>query len=322
MKIKDQASVFFEQIQTRQRHPVKSSTLAAYRTAINNWILPSIGEEELERFGNGALKLFIHKLVVLHKSPATIRQIVAVVKMIVASVVTLDGEQVYPRTWNNDFIDLPDIGPQQSPMLSQDKLRAALRSRYGVFFAFLAGTGLRIGEALAVRYGDDGTHTAWDPENAVVRVRTQIWRGKEQDSPKTAAGIREVDLDPRLNALLQKTFERPVTPGRHFLFHRANGELLFQSYLYETGLKPLGIRGFHTFRRYRITRLRELGVPEDVIRYWAGHAGGSITDRYSRLAQDKELRKQWAVRAGLGFELPEIKLDKPKDSCIVKEGEI
>jgi len=75
-------------------------------------------------------------------------------------------------------------------------------------------------------------------------------------------------------------------------------------------LKSLGICGFHTFRRYRITRLRELGTPEDIVRYWAGHAGGGITDRYSKLAENKELRKQWAVRAGLGFELPEIKKEK------------
>jgi hypothetical protein len=303
MKLKDQAVVFFETIQTRQRHPVRSSTLAAYRTVINNWIIPSIGEENLETFGNGALKIFVHKLVVLHKSPATIRLIINVVKMIVASAVTFEGEQIYPRTWNAEFLDIPDIGPQKSPMLTQTQLRAALRSKYAVFFAVLAGTGLRIGEALAIRYGDDGTHTAWDPENAVILVRTTLWRGKE-GPPKTLSGLRQVDLDPRLNTLLRETYDLPVgTP----LFHRANGKFLFQSYLYETGLKPLNIKGFHTFRRYRITRLRELGVPEDVIRYWAGHAGGSITDRYSRLAQDKELRKQWAVRAGLGFELPEIR---------------
>jgi hypothetical protein len=71
-------------------------------------------------------------------------------------------------------------------------------------------------------------------------------------------------------------------------------------------LEKRGIAGFHSFRRYRITHLRELGVPEDITRYWAGHEGRGITDRYSQLALKSELRKDWAVRAGLGFDLPEM----------------
>jgi integrase len=304
MKFVEQAPIFFERIQTRKRHPVKPATLSAYRNAINSWILPSIGQQDLETFSNGALKAFIHKLTVLRKSPATIQQIVTVVKSIVASAVTPEGDLLYPRIWNNAFLDLPDIGPQKAPTLTQEQLRAALRSEHGVFYAFLAGTGLRIGEALAVRWGDDGTHTCLDPENAVVRVRTKLWY-KQEGTPKTDAGIREVDLDPRLNALLSCA---TTTVAGEPIFNK-DGKFLCEGTM-RAHLKSLGICGFHTFRRYRITRLRELGTPEDIVRYWAGHAGGGITDRYSKLAENKELRKQWAVRAGLGFELPEIKKEK------------
>ena len=314
MKFMEQAPVFFEQIQTRKRHPVKPATLSAYRNAINNWIIPSIGEQDLESFSNGALKAFIHKLVVLRKSPAMIQQTVTVVKLIFASAVTPEGDPLYPRTWNNDFLDLPDIGPQRSPMLTREQLLAALRSPCATFYAFLAGTGLRVGEALATRWGDDGTHTCLDPENAVVRVRMTLWR-KQEGTPKTAAGVREVDLDPRLNALLCCA---TTTVAGEFLFNK-DGELLCEGTL-RAGLKRLGIRGFHAFRRYRITRLRELGTPEDIVRYWAGHAGSGITDRYSKLAENKELRKQWAVRAGLGFDVPEIKLDKTKNSGMINTG--
>ena len=70
-----------------------------------------------------------------------------------------------------------------------------------------------------------------------------------------------------------------------------------------------GVPGFHTFRRFRITRLREAGVPEDILRYWVGHEGKGITDRYSKLGENVELRHQWATQAGLGFELPELSVD-------------
>lgn len=52
--------------------------------------------------------------------------------------------------------------------------------------------------------------------------------------------------------------------------------------------------------------MRELGTPEDIVRYWVGHAGERITDRYSKLAENVELRKEWALRAGLGFSLDHL----------------
>lgn len=58
-----------------------------------------------------------------------------------------------------------------------------------------------------------------------------------------------------------------------------------------------------SFRRFRISHLREARIHEDVIRYWAGHANGSITDLYSKLGEKIELRKQAATAAGLGFDL-------------------
>jgi hypothetical protein len=61
--------------------------------------------------------------------------------------------------------------------------------------------------------------------------------------------------------------------------------------------------GCHAFRRFRITHLRRNGVPEDLIHFWLGHAGKSVTDHYSKLKNDLEFRKEVAVRAGLGFEL-------------------
>ena len=40
--------------------------------------------------------------------------------------------------------------------------------------------------------------------------------------------------------------------------------------------------GCHAFRRFRITHLRKNGVPEELIHFWAGHVGKSVTDDYSK----------------------------------------
>jgi len=61
----------------------------------------------------------------------------------------------------------------------------------------LAGTGLRIGEALALKPTD------LSPDCRVLYVRRSIWRGKEQE-PKTPNAVREVDIPELLARLLQK----------------------------------------------------------------------------------------------------------------------
>jgi hypothetical protein len=45
-------------------------------------------------------------------------------------------------------------------------------------------------------------------------------------------------------------------------------------------------------------------VPQDIERFWLGHASPTITDLYARgITLDKAWRREWAERAGLGFTL-------------------
>jgi hypothetical protein len=55
-------------------------------------------------------------------------------------------------------------------------------------------------------------------------------------------------------------------------------------------------------RRFRTTWLRKQRTPEDLIRFWLGHAKQSVTDGYSKLRDDVEFRKQVAENVGIGFE--------------------
>jgi hypothetical protein len=42
--------------------------------------------------------------------------------------------------------------------------------------------------------------------------------------------------------------------------------------------------------------------PEDLIRFWLGHADETVTDGYSKLGEDVQYRKEVAEQVGLGFE--------------------
>ncbi len=71
-------------------------------------------------------------------------------------------------------------------------------------------------------------------------------------------------------------------------------------------LKQLGVEkaGFHAMRRFRTTWLRKRQAPEDLIKFWLGHAKESVTDGYSKLADDVEFRKEVAEKIGTGFAIP------------------
>lgn len=122
-------------------------------------------------------------------------------------------------------------------------------------------------------------------------------------------GVREVDITDSLAELLHDHLNGRRTG---FVFRTAAGTPLARSNVLRRSLhKILGEMGrekcsFHAFRRYRVTHLRKQRVPEDLLRFWIGHADGSVTDGYSKVKEDVEFRGFTAEQAGLGFHMPTV----------------
>ena len=141
----------------------------------------------------------------------------------------------------------------------------------------------------------------WDRANAALIVRTSVFRGREQTTVKTPSAIRTVEICQPVNELLA-----------NFVGDRAAGFIFgtdkapHYSRLHSQLERVLKGRGFHSLRRYRATILRAARCPEDIIRFWMDHSGGSITDHYSKLGLDTGARREWCDTVGIGFELPEV----------------
>ena len=94
------------------------------------------------------------------------------------------------------------------------------------------------------------------------------------------------------------------------LFQTKNGKPISQSNTLRRSLHPIlkkmgrAKAGFHSFRRYRVTHLRKNRAPEDLLRFWIGHASSSVTDGYSMVKADVAFRQLCAANVGLGFEIP------------------
>jgi len=294
---RQQAEWWIASLPARKRRPVKPATISGWRDALNAWLLPHLGDKLLADVSNNAVRELVEKMSEAGLSPKTIVNYVQVVKLAVASAVNEEGEQIYPRKWNHDFIQLPVIrrDQQRRPTVTDADLKeivSTVRDRkYTVLFALLAGTGLRIGEALAVRPSDFG------PDCRVLHVRRSVWRGQEQQ-PKTANALRVVDI-PEVLASELRDYVRGI---RGYLFATAQGKPLQQRNVLRV-LHNVKRVGFHAFRRFRLTWLRKNSVPRDLERFWMGHASEEVGDLYSKLKEDVAFRQEWAERIGLGFEL-------------------
>jgi integrase len=119
------------------------------------------------------------------------------------------------------------------------------KGRDAVLVALVAGTGLRIGEALAIRTDD------FDPLCRLLQVRRSAWRRREQ-APKTLNAIRPVDIPESLAQVLC----RYIKGRKGHLFTTRAGRLLDPRNVLDV-LQQAGRQGgYHAFRRFRFAVLR------------------------------------------------------------------
>src|SRR6266436_2075148 len=304
---REQAAWWIEHVQQRKRKPIAPATVEWWQGALNTWILPNLGDVPLSAVGNLALKGLVEKMVKASLSPKTVNTYSQVVKSVVASAVNEEGEQILPRKWNHEFVDMPvvDKSKQNTPHFTSEVVAGILGFSKGykqMFCALLGGTGLRAGEAIGLEIDK---HISKDFRT--LYIRQKVRRTKLELFLKTDAGRRDVDLCPALATMLE-AYVGGRTSG--FLLHNEKGNFLSQTNLLRRGLHPPLIKlgqpkaGFHAFRRFRTTWLRKNRTPEDLIRYWLGHADETVTDGYSKLREDVEYRKEVAERVGLGFMFP------------------
>ena len=282
-----------ERFMTSKAESLRPNTLHVYRSLLDARILPAIGEVEMRSVDSATVKALVSRLTEAHLSPATINLAVSLVKKIVNSAWDSRGNRLYKIDWNTEFIGAPRVDPasQKTPIATEKALSSAVGSLKGevrVLVALLAGTGLRVGEALALT-GED-----WDPEARTLTVHATVVDGEIQPATKTKAGTRVIDLDPSLNQMLHSLFANRERTGRLFT---ASSRTLRRR------IEAAGIRGFHSMRRFRITHLQGQNVPTALTKFWAGHAAGDVTERYTKIGSQIEERKAWSERAGLGFQL-------------------
>jgi integrase len=150
------------------------------------------------------------------------------------------------------------------------------------------GTALRRGELLGLRW------SAVDLLEGRITVREAFVRG-QVSTPKSRASRRVIELGPLTRTALEEQWQRTTfrDDNDSIFCHPQLGTPLDASKLARGYLKPAlkkaGIRKpfrpFHDLRHTSLTYVAAAGNPQIYVQARAGHAQGSITERYMHAAQ-------------------------------------
>jgi integrase len=306
---REQSEIWLKQLQNRKRKPIRQSYAVTIQGALDKWILPAIGNLPLANMANLSVKPLIEKMSAAGLSPRSVNKYMEHVKQVVESLKGPNGEPIHNRKWDAETMDLPIVehAEQKRPSLKASAVSELIKQSSGqeqALYVLLAATGMRVSEALAV----ESRHFTND--GRTITVEQQV----EKDSPtvvkylKTAAAKRQVDLHPDIAEYLRR-----YTAGKSgLLFHTANGTPHLYGNLADRWLTPRLVKmkldeegmGWHSFKRFRKTWLRGQRCLEDVNNFWMAHKPQTMSELYSHLNEDLQLRLDEAERVGYGFALP------------------
>src|SRR6266850_6062013 len=306
---RDQSETWLNQLQNRRRKPIRQSYAVTIQGAMDKWILPAIGNVPLGHVDNLSVKPLIEKMTSSGLKPRTVNKYIEHVKQVVESLKGPNGESIHNRKWDAETMDLPVVehAEQKRPSLKAKTISELIQASSGqeqALYVLLAATGMRVSEALAVESGH------FTNAGRTINVEQQV----EKDSPrivkylKTAAAKRQVDLHPDLAEYLQ----RYAAGKSGLLFDTANGTPHLYGNLEDRWLTPrltkMGLdeegMGWHSFKRFRKTWLRGARCLEDLNNFWMAHKPQTMSELYSHLHEEVEMRLDEAARVGYGFVLP------------------
>jgi len=306
---REQSEIWLEQSQNRKRNPIGKNYAGTIQGALDKWILPVIGGVPLGSVDNLAVKPLVDKMCASRLSARTVNKYVEFVQQIVASLKGSNGESIHKRIWDAETMDLPAVerSEQKRPSLKADPISELIQesdSQEQALYVLLAATGMRVSEALAL----EARHFMNNGRTIIVEQQVEKDAARIVQHLKTDAAKREVDLHPDIAEYLQ-TYMAAKTG---LLFHTANGTPHLNGNLedhwptprlIEKGLDEKGM-GWHAFKRFRKTWLRGQRCLEDVNNFWMAHKPQTMSELYSHLHEELQLRLDEAERVGYGFVLP------------------
>lgn len=275
---------------------ISGKTLATYHSQLRVHILPVLGAYKLPSIRNVDVRGWITELTDAEVGATTIKQSFRLLKQILDSAVT-DAR----ITWNPAMgIKLPKQ-PQKKAQTFTPEQVSALALECGVhgnLVHFLANTGLRISEALALQVRD--VHLV-EKKLDVFRTWTSDVTGKKILGSTKTRENRTIPISPAVESILQPLLA--AKGANEFLFVGHYGEALDYGYFRRAFFAPavakleLGDATIHWLRHTCASTLIKIGAPITMISKILGHSSVKMTlDVYAHWFEDDSV--DWVSKLG------------------------
>ncbi|OAI56166.1 hypothetical protein AYO48_00050 [Gaiella sp. SCGC AG-212-M14] len=276
----------------RTSRGVRESTRDGYRAMMDTHVLPKLGPVRLSRLRQRHLRELATEMFAKGLSRNTVRLAIAPLRAMLADAVAGDEITVNPALGfrlPQGPVRVDDDGRVKAKALSEDELRALLDNlpeQWRLLFEFMAHTGLRIGEALALQW----EHL--DLGRRRVQVRRRWYRGSFAP-PKSRYGRRDVPITEGMSRALWELRKQAKAGDDALVFPSATGSPLDAANLsrrvFSPAAKAAGVpwATFHTLRHTCATTLFRHGLNAKQVQGWLGHHAASFTiDTYIHLLDD------------------------------------
>ena len=189
---------------------------------------------------------------------------------------------------------------KQVKYLEADELQTVIdnikKQKWKDLALFLALTGMRIGEALALTIDDI------EDRNIHVTKTKDIVSGRISDTPKTKESYRDVYIQDQLLPLIRKlrhdALAMSLVTHERLLFQDQKGGLCYNTFIniFKTASLSVGKDlSPHSLRHTHTSLLAEQGVPLEVISRRLGHAGSKITKQVYLHVTNRQKEKDAAL---------------------------
>lgn len=275
-------------------HQMKRSSADRYRRILNGRLLPYFGEYPLTGITTERVQAFVSDLAKEGLSPKTVQSyLIPLQSMFTAAI-----RQGYIKRSPVDLVQKPKLRQKETAFLSAVELRrflAAVDPEWRTFFTVLGLTGMRLGEALGMRWKN------LDFDAGVYNVTERLYEA-HFDTPKSDAGRRRIDLS---GAVLEALRTHKAEQAQHRLEsggRYSDEDLVFCAawgipitnykplrHAFAAGLKAAGCPAvrIHDLRHTYASLLIAQGENPKYIQRQLGHASIQMTfDVYGHLMPD------------------------------------
>jgi integrase len=251
---------------------LRPGTIETYTGSMTKHVLPAIGEIPVSNLDPLRVRKLLNDFLAAGMNPGTALNAIAALRSTLALLVEEGVLAVNPASVKKGWAPKLHAEPKSltNAQLAEFLIAAKMDPLYSLI-VFLTDTGVRLGEALALRWEDV------DLDGRVAAIKRSVRLAHEAQT-KTRFGMRSVDLSKRVVELLKFV---PKADSAALVFH-THDTFIRARYVHSTfhrvskhaGLPPVHP---HMLRHSWATRMLKMGSPLNYVSRSLGHHSVAFT---------------------------------------------